>query len=525
MKKIKIINIGAVNLFLNHKREDISFQFISLKNVEDILNNDNGNLVFEKRIGKSDILPDYVLLNHLDFDINQSKKILEELFNNHAVDCDILYDTESVQDEVIVQQLQNSGAIGIKLGDPDEFASFLLHFFFGGQEGAKLSVGNKVSLLSETTKMNINGNTNTEFEDNFGHNFKQIYSWRYNYVFQENKVIEVWLEYEADHQVEVMLSLTRVSGDGQSVLKNVAIMGSELKQPYTIENFNPGEYLFCSLFVKGQGQIKVGQLHIRRSRSQFGTFFIGGKRIVSQNNKQEIMTYFHPGDRKPPLSVYFSGYRSAEGFEGNFMMKNMGTPYLLITDPRIEGGGFYMGEQDLETGIIQTIKHALDQLQFTNKDLILSGLSMGTYGAFYYASDLNPHAVIVGKPLVNIGNVAYNEHGIRPNGFPTSLDVLYNLTGGNSKDSKERLNKRFWDKFSNGDFTNTKFNIAFMKNDDYDPTAFYDLKDMFENTDVTILSKGFVGRHNDNSYGINKWFLRQYQNILEYDFERSGNNL
>ena len=67
MKKIKIINIGAVNLFLNGKRKDISFQFISLKNVEDILNNDNGNLVFEKRIGKSDILPDFVLLNNLDF--------------------------------------------------------------------------------------------------------------------------------------------------------------------------------------------------------------------------------------------------------------------------------------------------------------------------------------------------------------------------------------------------------------------------------------------------------------------------
>lgn len=524
MKKIKIINIGAVDLFLNNNREDISFHFLSLNHVKEVITNDDGVLVFEKRVGKSNILPDYVLLNHLEFDIVQSKKMLEQLLNNHTIDCDIIYDTESVKDEFIVQQLKKLGAIGIKLGSTDEFVGFLLKFFFSGQEGAKLSVGNTVSLLPESTTMSITGNANTEFRGDFGEKFTQIYSWRYNYVFQENKVIEVWLEYETDSTVEAMLSLTRVSKDGQNVIKNVQITGAELKHPYMIEDFMPGEFLFCSLFVKGTGQIKVGQLHIRRSRRQFGTFFIGGKRIVSKN-KQEVMTYFHPGDRKPPLSVYFSGYRSAEGFEGNFMMKSMGTPYLLITDPRIEGGGFYMGEPDLEDQIVQTIKNALDQLHFTNNELILSGLSMGTFGAFYYAADLNPHAVIVGKPLVNIGNVACNEHGIRPNGFPTSLDVLYNLTGGNTEAVKEQLNKRFWDKFTNGDFTRTKFNIAFMKNDDYDPTAFYDIRALFEDTDVTILSKGFVGRHNDNSYGINRWFLRQYQNTLTYDFGRTGKNL
>ena len=59
--------------------------------------------------------------------------------------------------------------------------------------------------------------------------------------------------------------------------------------------------------------------------------------------------------------------------------------------------------------------------------MILSGISMGAYGALYYGCDIKPHAMILGKPLVNIGNVALNEKYLRPGGFPTSLDVLHYL--------------------------------------------------------------------------------------------------
>ncbi len=33
---------------------------------------------------------------------------------------------------------------------------------------------------------------------------------------------------------------------------------------------------------------------------------------------------------KPPLNVYFSGYRTAEGFEGYYMMKRMNAPFFMI---------------------------------------------------------------------------------------------------------------------------------------------------------------------------------------------------
>lgn len=523
MKKIKIINIGAVDLFdTKTTNNDLSFRFLSLNDVENKLKEDGGKLIFQKRTQLSNILPDYVFLSHLDFDVGRSEKIISLLLKSSTKDYTFIYDKSSISNVGCISQLEKNGAIGIEFTDSDSFTNYLSKFFFAGQEGAKLSVNNTDSLITKDNELSIKGNTSVDFNVDFGTEFQQIHSWRYNYVFQENKVIEVWLEYDAEDTVEIMLCLTRISENGQEIIQTIKLFGKNLRSPYIVKNFNPGEYLFCSVFAKGRGQIKIGQLHIRRSRENFGTFFIGGERIVGQN-RQEIMTYFHPGDRKPPLNVYFSGYRSAEGFEGNFMMRNLEAPYLLITDPRIEGGGFYIGEHSIELNIVQTINQTLAQLGFNNRELIMSGLSMGTYGALYYAAELEPHAVIVGKPLVNIGNVAYNEHTIRPNQFPTSLDVLYNITGGNTEKHRDQLNERFWKKFIKGNYANTKFNIAFMKNDDYDPTAFYDIRKIFADKDIMLLSKGFVGRHNDNSYAINMWFLKQYHNILRYDFKRSGN--
>lgn len=43
---------------------------------------------------------------------------------------------------------------------------------------------------------------------------------------------------------------------------------------------------------------------------------------------------------KPPLAVYFSGYRTQEGFEGYYMMRGFGCPFILVTDPRSEGEPF-----------------------------------------------------------------------------------------------------------------------------------------------------------------------------------------
>ncbi|MBL3716309.1 accessory Sec system protein Asp2 [Lactococcus garvieae] len=277
-------------------------------------------------------------------------------------------------------------------------------------------------------------------------------------------------------------------------------------------------YTSIGLYAKGgQGEIQVGNIHFRKYLNDKSVMFSGATTLIDrQVRNEEVNCYFHPGDMKPPLSVYFSGYRSAEGMEGRGMMANMGGPFILLGDPRLEGGNFYLGSSEFEAQISQFIQDKLEWLGFSNQDLILSGLSMGTFGALYYAADLSPAAVIVGKPLANIGTIALNERINRPEMWGTSLDMVLHHGGSSTTANAESLDQKFWDKFSKGNYDSTTFALAYMKQDDYDHKAFSMLVEKLKsmNSKATLLYKGFIGRHNDNSPGINSWFIKQYRNVL-----------
>ena len=277
--------------------------------------------------------------------------------------------------------------------------------------------------------------------------------------------------------------------------------------------------LFVSVRVKGKGKFRLIALHKRISRGSHGHFLPGGERYVT-SQKEEAFCYFEPADLKPPLCVYFSGYKTRQGFEGYHMMRGLGCPFLLISEPRLEGGNFYMGSEEYEQMFVDAIAKYMAELGFTSDQVILSGLSMGTFGAMYYGCDIRPHAMIVGKPLASIGNVAANEKYLRPGGFPTSLDVLKFQGGGLDKESVERLNNKFWKKFEAANWGNSKFAVAYMIEDDYDTDAYATMLSYLGSDGVQAYGKGFHGRHNDNSSGINNWFLGQYKRMLREDFGR-----
>ena len=52
-------------------------------------------------------------------------------------------------------------------------------------------------------------------------------------------------------------------------------------------------------------------------------------------------------------------------------------------------------------------------------------------------------AVVVGKPLLNIGTIADNMKLLRPNEFGTANDVLLANTGGISTSDVQHLDSRF----------------------------------------------------------------------------------
>lgn len=202
------------------------------------------------------------------------------------------------------------------------------------------------------------------------------------------------------------------------------------------------------------------------------------------------------------------------------MMKNLGCPFLLFSDPRLQGGAFYLGSDELENKVKQTIQYYLDYLGLTSKDLILSGISMGTFPSFYYGAFFEPHAIIVGKPLANIGTIARRGRLEAPGVFDTSFDILRHQTGGISSQHMLQLDQRFWKVFKQADFSMTTFGLSYMKDEDMDSQAYEQLVSHLCNTGAKILSRGTVGRHNDDSNTNILWFLHFYNMVLE-DFGRS----
>lgn len=366
------------------------------------------------------------------------------------------------------------------------------------------------------------GNYSVNVTGDFGEELSQIAFWRNNIPIMEGQAIELWLEYKKDPQVEIALSVTQfVRGTISQVQQTWFFTEQELDNTVILDNQLATGPVFVSLLAKGQGNLKIIALNDRYSRRGHGLFLPGGQRSVT-SEREEIFYYFDPGDLKPPLNVYFSGYKTQQGFEGYYMMRKMGCPFLLIGEPRLHGGSFYMGSEEYEKELINIINKHMKRLGFTREQVILSGLSMGTFGAMYYGCNIQPYAMILGKPLASIGDVAKNERLHRPGGFPTSLDVLEFISGGSDENAIQRLNHRFWDKFDSTDWSNSRFVVSYMIEDDYDSTAYNTLISHLKSNGVKVYGKGIHGRHNDESFAINAWFKNQYDMILREDFGRKA---
>lgn len=401
-----------------------------------------------------------------------------------------------------------------------EFINEDIHLFYSYTYGEKYDP-HSLS-ISQSFKGNVfwDGFSGVELEGDYGNDFYQVAYWRGNIPVFKNQSIDFWLEYEKDDSVSIQLKIEQFQSGSLSTLQNRWIFSEEdLESVVSITNKKMDGPFFVSLLAKGKGKLKIVGLHDRHSRKEYGSFLPGGIRKVT-SKREEVFMYFDPGDMKPPLNVYFSGYKTQEGFEGFYMMRNMGAPFLLISESRLEGGAFYLGDKEYENLIVSGIEDCLNQLGFDRSQLILSGLSMGTFGALYNGCKLRPHAILLGKPLASLGDIARNERISRPGGFPTSLDVLVKNYGDMSEKSIDALNHRFWDLFDQTDWSQTKFIVSYMLEDDYGMTAYNRLISHIDDIGVEIIGKGVHGRHNDDTYSIVAWFKNQYEGILKSDFGR-----
>lgn len=396
--------------------------------------------------------------------------------------------------------------------------------YFSGDYGEKYQPQNLAVAQGFKGRVSWKGMEKVELEGDYGNELTQIVFWRNNLPFFEDQSTDFWLEYEKDDTVEISLELSNfyfTYGVEPHFSDVWNFSEKELEELVCISNKSGKRgYLFASLKAKGKGRLSVIALHDRRSRRGKGNFLPGGERKVT-SAREEIFYYFDPGNLKPPLNVYFSGYKTKEGFEGYYMIRKMQQPFLLIAEARLEGGSFYIGPEEYENALEGILREHIEKLGFQNSDVILSGLSMGTFGALYYGCKIRPNTILVGKPLASIGNVAGNERLRSPDGTHPWLDVLYKAYGSLEPDAIEQMNRRFWDRFDRTDWSKTRFAVAYMIEDEMDENAYENLQSHLKDAGVRIYGKGLHGRHNDNTNGIVQWFVSQYRAIIKNDFNNT----
>ena len=386
--------------------------------------------------------------------------------------------------------------------------------------GAILPLGAAVPAKgSDTLSVTVRGNDAITYQGVFGQEPVPILTHLYNITLQKDTEVELFQEYRCDPSVSLSLRIY------ETYAGNAKTEGTRFDFPlkeHPVIRFRahyPQSILYLSVLATGHGNTLLGCLHQRDAHRGRYLFLPGGKRLCSGRG-EETFWYYSPGDRKPPLCIYFSGYRTREGFEGLNMMSRLHCPFLLFQDPRIEGGCFYLGDADYEGNIVSVIRQAADSLHFRDEQIIFSGISMGSTGALYYASFFHPGAVLLGKPLINIGQIACNERTIRPGGFPTSLDAVLHLTGTADPEHAAMLDQKMWQRIDAAHFEGTEFAISYMKDDDYDPTAYPDFLQHMAGRKIKIYGKGNPGRHNDDTAAIVNWFEIRLRHILQEDFER-----
>lgn len=504
-KQISVLQIGDNNNFVNlgYLPDSLDWYYVEYTNIESFI-----------AMLKKDQRFQLVLITTPKVD--ESLMLLDNQCDPY---CVLLTQKFEPKNEETKYFLDKKVATVEEITDVKQFMDNAVHRFFNGQYGARFHIKDMKISSDFIGEIMYQGYEYLQFKGDFGEDFSPIASWKYNLSLYQENPIDFWPEYEKDDTVTIQYVFRFLNeGSTDNIYRELVMSEEDLKDQVTIHGTN--SYVAISIYAKGQGTLKIGPMHYRFSHLGSGEFIVGGKRIVD-SRRQEIIHYFHPGDLKPPLNVYFSGFRSAEGFEGYWMMRSLGAPFILISDPRLEGGAFYIGSDELETQIEAIISSKLNELGFDRTQLVLSGMSMGTYGAMYYSSKLNPYALVLSKPLANLGDVAINDKHHRPGEWSTSLDILSYHTGGISNEHAVTLNNRFWNRVNSETMKDTKILAVYMIQDDYDWNAYSDLVKALQETNVKIIGKGLVGRHNDGSSMATSWFYGQYINLMTDDFGRS----
>lgn len=411
----------------------------------------------------------------------------------------------------------------VKIGQaPQDLIDDLIPKYFTGQSGIRMPISQLIIDSRHFPAYAFNDGQHLEVDVNSPENWVNLGTYRQSLYIDPNHLIDTWLEYQGeDCEVRLRIYIQPIGGDGDAKDCHYLLMDSDQEQRLPIDADPQPRTACIGVEVRGAGHLRLGVLHSRWSRGGKGEFLTGGQRIVDSQRREDVAYYFNPGDLRPPLNVYFSGARGLEGFEAYPLFRYQHAPSLLFTDMRLEIGQFYSGKA-MEKKIMAVIREKLNELGFTNHDLIMNGISMGTYPAMKLGCQLSAYAINVAKPIANLGHVAARGRLQRPGQFDTVFDVDAQIADGLDHASLQKLDREFWDLVKQTDLTQTRLFISYMKNDDYDNRAIKGLKaSPAVKKAKQFVYKGFPGRHNDAPVSV-QWFAHRVSYLTNEVFTRGN---
>ncbi len=365
----------------------------------------------------------------------------------------------------------------------------------------------------------LNGRYELHIEGDFGRTYGSVLSWKRCICLEPDREIAFWPEFHKSAEVQLRFCLYLQEVDAAGNEKTELLEADNPAEPVVIPAGRARRNLAVTLQLKGGGALTLGAIHLREKIPN-GAAFLAGSLRRTDENLEELFSYFNPMDRKAPLTVYFSGRRPQEGFDGVDLMWEKRMPFLLLADPRCGGSCGCLGSAEYEEIVEQRIRGAMEQLELPPDQVIMIGSSLGATAALYYGALIHPGAMVLGQPVVNLGTVAERERIRRPGGFPASLDILQKLTGHVSEASAGELDRRMWSRIDEGNFAGTEIAIGYMEEDDYDPKAYMELLHHLRGQQCLIYGKSFSGRHNDNQEQVQEWLRLQYDRLLEERYGR-----
>ncbi|CAK1238547.1 accessory Sec system protein Asp2 [Fructobacillus cardui] len=397
------------------------------------------------------------------------------------------------------QALDDRGAFYFHEKKPEEVANRIFRDLYLGQAGfpTRFSETQFLPVKNYCWQLKRSGRFSTAISGDFGDDYQQIGTFKtFPGDYQPGQENLVYCDYEQTGDAELALCFVFYHNGNLQQLQ--MIQGPAMQRLTAIKA--PASYQDYQILVlaKGKGSLDLHNVHQRRSRHGLGYFLPGGRRDMTEDG-QEVLSYFNPGTKKGPLVVLFVGTRLyVEGFEMMGPLSDLGYPYLLFTDSRTQGGAFMVGNEEYEDLVTEKIRSAQETARVTADELILTGYSMGSYAAMYYAGKVAADHLVLAKPIINLGTFTargdFAHSGVNHDWI---LDVRYLLTGRLDQSDTKRLDQKLWHSLNQLTWRNGEVSLFTMTQDEYDGESLPKLLDYFRHNNVTVNRQQMPGHHED----------------------------